>query len=329
MKQIYIFTLLFTQFISAQLSVGDIAFIGYNTDSGPGTNDNFTFIALTNIPGNEIIYFTEEGWNNTTNTWSETSEGHIQYTTPTNGLSCGTIININESSSNTFTVTGGGTATFSTGSSWSLSGGDQVLAYQAMTAEPLTPPTFIAGVHGDDGNGTPLTLDPITLWNSANSIPLGTTRSELPLGLTNAINCVSLFPVVGTELDNARYNGTLTGTSTALRLLINDYNNWGKDNSTAFDISPNSYTPNVDCTTLSIDNFNLENKFKIYPNPTTYFITVFGLNKIEKYKIINALGSVMLNGDISNEEKINVENLSKGLYFLKFENGHVFKFIKE
>ena len=28
-------------FSNAQLSVGDIAFIGYNTDSGTGSNDNF------------------------------------------------------------------------------------------------------------------------------------------------------------------------------------------------------------------------------------------------------------------------------------------------
>jgi len=65
--------LLGIQFTTAQLAAGDIAFIGYNTDSGPGTNDNFTFICLTDIPSNEVIYFTEEGRNNIANYWASTS----------------------------------------------------------------------------------------------------------------------------------------------------------------------------------------------------------------------------------------------------------------
>ena len=232
---------------SAQLAAGDIAFIGYNTDSGPGTNDNFAFITLTDIPGSEVIYFTEEGWNNITNSWAGTTEGHITYTTPAAGLSCGTIVHINESSANNFTVTGGGTATLSSGTSWSLSGGDQVLAYQALTPEPATTPTFIAGVHGDDGNGAPITLDPVTFWNTASLTPLGTARSEQPAGLTNGTNCVALFNAVGTEDDNAKYTGTLTGTSTALRAAINDRTNWATDNSTAYAITPSDYTASVTC----------------------------------------------------------------------------------
>jgi hypothetical protein len=32
---------------------------------------------------------------------------------------------------------------------------------------------------------------------------------------------------------------------------------------------------------------------------------------------------------VSNKEYINIENLTNGLYFLKFENGNTLKFIKE
>ncbi len=137
----------------AQLAIGDIAFIGYNTDSGPGasTDHSFSFITLTDIPGSEVIYFTEEGWNDDTDAWAGTTEGHIDWTAPGAGTPCGTVIYITESGSDVFTVTGGGTATLESGLNWNLSGGDQVLAYQSATPEPATTPTFISGINGEDG----------------------------------------------------------------------------------------------------------------------------------------------------------------------------------
>ncbi|WP_196888423.1 BspA family leucine-rich repeat surface protein, partial [Aureivirga sp. CE67] len=235
------------------LVAGDIAFIGYNTDSSNSTNDNFTFIVLADIPGNEVIYFTEEGWDNLNNTWTGTDEGHITYTVPAEGLSCGSVIMFNESSPNNFSVTNGGTATLSSGSDWSLEDGDQVLVYQAATSRPTTAINFISGIHGDDGAGTPNSLDPNTFWNSASLAPLSAAHSELPTGLTNATDCISLFPVVGTEMNNAKYTGTLSGTSTFIRGEINNHLNWEFNDSTAFDISPSQYSPSIICAPLCIE----------------------------------------------------------------------------
>ncbi len=250
-KQLLLFTLigLISPFCFAQLAIGDIAFIGYNTDSGPGpsTDHSFSFITLNDIPGSEVIYFTEEGWNDDADTWAGTTEGHIQYTAPALGLSCGTIIYITESGSDVFSVMGGGTATLESGSGWNLSGGDQILAYQADSPEPGTVPTFIAGLNGDDGNGSPVSLDPITQWNDPSTGPLGTAKSGQPDGLTNGENCVSLFIAVFTEQDNAKYTGTLTGTSTFLRGEINDRTNWSFDNGTAYNITPGVFSPSVTC----------------------------------------------------------------------------------
>lgn len=222
----------------ATLVAGDIAFIGYNTDSP----DGFTWIALKDIPAGETIYFTEEGWSLADGTWSGTIEGHLTYTVPAGGLSCGDIVKIEETSSNTFTVTGGGTATLSSGSGWSLLGGDQVLAYQSNFPEPATTPTFISGVHGDDG--ADLGLDGTTFWNL---LPYSSVASQLPPGLTNGVNCVSLFPSIGTEVDNAKYTGTLTGDAATLRASINTYTNWTSDNSTPLAIAPSDYSPTVTC----------------------------------------------------------------------------------
>jgi hypothetical protein len=91
----------------------------------------------------------------------------------------------------------------------------------------------------------------------------------------------------------------------------------------------------LDCitkaSTLSIDGL-LEsnyNDLSIFPNPSTDFIQISGLTKAENYKVYNVLGEEVNNGIISDNEKINVINLTNGLYFLKFENGNTLKFLKD
>jgi len=69
---------------------------------------------------------------------------------------------------------------------------------------------------------------------------------------------------------------------------------------------------------------------EIYPNPASDFIRIKGLLKPEKIKITNVLGIEIKHGIIINDnEKINVQNLSDGLYILTFENGKSIKFLKK
>lgn len=82
--------------------------------------------------------------------------------------------------------------------------------------------------------------------------------------------------------------------------------------------------------TLSInDNFYASNKFKLYPNPTTNFIKISGLENTEEYTILNTLGQEVKKGSVSKNEKVYIENLTNGLYFLKFKNAQIIKFIKK
>ena len=78
--------------LAAQLAAGDIAFIGYDTDAP----DGFSFIVLKDIPSSEPIYFTDEGWIDATQSWVDSYESHLLYTTPNGGLTCGTIVSISE-----------------------------------------------------------------------------------------------------------------------------------------------------------------------------------------------------------------------------------------
>jgi len=85
------------------------------------------------------------------------------------------------------------------------------------------------------------------------------------------------------------------------------------------------YTTN----TLSIDNPNLKTRISMYPNPATEFIKLSGLTKTEKYGLFNISGKEMNNGNISNNEKLDIQNLNDGFYFMRFDNGNTIKFIKK
>ena len=343
MKRVLLICLIFLlgcQLLRSQtLNVGDIAFLGYNTDgAAPARNDDFTWIALTDIPAGEIIHFTDEGWTNQSNSWvgSNTSEFHLIWTSPAGGISCGTVIHINEPNADgNLVVTGGGTIAYGTGANWNLSAGDQVLAYRGGSGPRPASPFFISGIHGDDGNGSPLTLNATTGWNDLSLAAAGTARSELPPGLTNGVDCISLFPVIGTETDNARYNGTLTGTSTVLRGLINDRTNWISDNTTPYDISPGTYSPSVTCVPTSVNENSLINKLSVFPNPTNGIIMIDLKNNDNtvNYTITTLEGREILSDKTrSNKLRIDLTGESKGVYFLQIQEDKTnvsYKIIKQ
>ncbi len=80
---------------------------------------------------------------------------------------------------------------------------------------------------------------------------------------------------------------------------------------------------------LSTNQLFLNNTISLYPNPSSEFIQINGLTKTKNYTIFSVLGSEINSGVISDNDKINIQGLTNGLYFLKFENGNTLKFIKE
>jgi len=68
---------------------------------------------------------------------------------------------------------------------------------------------------------------------------------------------------------------------------------------------------------------------KIFPNPSSVFLEFTGLPKEEEYYVYDVLGNVVLKGHVSNLDKINIQNLQKGIYFVKLTNGYSQRIIKE
>lgn len=81
---------------------------------------------------------------------------------------------------------------------------------------------------------------------------------------------------------------------------------------------------------LSVNDFATNKGVKIYPNPSNDYINISGLSKSKNYKIYSAQGNEISNGIITtNNEKVNIQNLSDGMYFIRFDDGNTIKFVKE
>ena len=81
--------------------------------------------------------------------------------------------------------------------------------------------------------------------------------------------------------------------------------------------------------TLSTNENNQKDIFSVYPNPASDFISVAGLKQTTAYEVYNILGAKVLKGSLSATGKIEVQPLTKGVYFLKLDGGTPLKFIKK
>ncbi len=258
MKYLYstILTILFaSMFSSAQLVAGDIAIIGVNEDGGPtsGREHSFSWVALVDIPASQVIYFTEQGWNlNAAGTangfWMGTTEGHYSWTAPATIVPAGTIVHIYESSgTNSLVAIGSGTMSgILSGTGWNLTAGDQVIAYTSSAGvKPAgVVPTFLGGVHLDDGRSSSIGHDASTGWSalSLGASSSSGSASHVPPGLTNGVNALSFFSPTNTEEDNIKYTGLASDANRDTWLSrIYTRANWSINNDTPFNIDPTGY----------------------------------------------------------------------------------------
>lgn len=74
--------------------------------------------------------------------------------------------------------------------------------------------------------------------------------------------------------------------------------------------------------TLSVNQEQDENTIRVFPNPSTGLFTIqSSTNKVESIQIINTLGEVIRESELSKTESlIDLKDISKGIYFLQILN---------
>ncbi len=199
------------------LATGSIAFVGYNADG----NDDIAFVALTNIPENSAIYFTDNEWNGQAigsgGAFNDFNESEWLWTPPTGGITAGTVVTINSISTGTTTTTVG-TVAFTDSASRGLStSSDAVYAFQGLSHLPQV---FLTEISSDTGSSI------------ANT------------GLTLGSTAIAL----AASSDGAVYTGSRSNQSTfaAYLPIVNNIANWNDvgdgDGTTLLPFSPTAFT---------------------------------------------------------------------------------------
>lgn len=155
--------------VKAQLSAGDLMFVGFNADS----TDNFAIVTLVNIPANSTIYFSDNEWNGSAigsgGAFVTTTEGEMTWQTGASVINAGTVITFNETSSGTNPGFGSSIGTIS--GNINLNASNEVLyAYEGSDDE--TPTLFLSAIANSGFDMTNGTLVGTGLTSGANAIGL-------------------------------------------------------------------------------------------------------------------------------------------------------------
>ena len=160
MKKItLLFIALFSLFLVADgfAQSPKVVIVGMNHISS-GFNDGFTFVATEPIPAGEVIYFTENEYDDFANAFTfngaPSGEAVIRYVVGAGGLATGVVVYFRETSSNTFSISCSsgscGSYTFSTapgnGSFNLATNGDGLYAYSDTDENVLNGITEIYSV---------------------------------------------------------------------------------------------------------------------------------------------------------------------------------------
>lgn len=212
MKQLLIILGLFLSFLSpasAQLTVGDIALIGFSTD-----DDAFAFVTLTDVAANQVIEFTDAGWTGTAFSTNFRTAGTMTWTNSASILPAGEVVIIDD-----------GGVSFGEGSvsgTQFLSGNNNPEVLFAFTGLESNPNIIMGSLYGRTGS----------ILTSGSISGEGETYVPSSLSLNTTFQNLST-----TNSDNGSYSGSALFLNASLaRIALADGNNWTTTNASSFEL---------------------------------------------------------------------------------------------
>lgn len=124
---------------SAALSAGSLAFTGYNGDG----NDDLAWVALEAIPANQVIFFSDNNWNGTA--WSGT-ETFYTYTAPAGGIAAGTVVQLNNVDNVPIALSATIGSLTATSANFGLNATDEIVYAYIGTAANAAPTAFLGAI---------------------------------------------------------------------------------------------------------------------------------------------------------------------------------------
>lgn len=170
--------------VSAQLSAGEIMFVGFNADG----SDGFSILTLADIPANSTIYFTDNEWNGSPigsgGAFNSTTEGEITWSTGAGIVDAGTVVNFLET--NSAGNAGYGASIGIISGVINLNANNEVL-YAFLGTDDSTPTAFLSAIANDGFNTTKGTLTNTGLTAGTNATSI--TGDEDIMVYTGSTSC--------------------------------------------------------------------------------------------------------------------------------------------
>ncbi|WP_420572650.1 LamG-like jellyroll fold domain-containing protein [Kordia sp.] len=85
----------------------------------------------------------------------------------------------------------------------------------------------------------------------------------------------------------------------------------------------------INLNTLSTDSFESSDSIAVFPNPTKDRFQISGLMQPVRYTLYDISGRLVQTGATSENNSINIQHLSKGMYVLKLDDYKTLKIVKE
>lgn len=167
------------------------------------------------------------------------------------------------------------------------------------------------------------TLDELRIWDYEK------TQAQIQ----NQLN----IELIGDEaglLAYYNFNQGIAGGENSLETTLNDaspFNIAGSLNNFTLMGPVSNWVRGVDGLLLSVDSdFEMAAlSLSVFPNPSSDFIKVNELTAEANYEIYNTIGQKVKRGVVLENEKIDIQNLTNGIYVLKLGDGNRVRFIKE
>lgn len=176
--------------------------------------------------------------------------------------------------------------------------------------------------NNDPDNFPPVAIDDnfYVVQGGNQTINIVSNDSDSDGTLLNSSVSIITHPTNGNIVDNG--NGTITYNHNGSSMPNDSFQYTIEDNDNA---TSNVATVNIS-TTLGLEDLNLSNTIKIYPNPVKSFLLIDALIEISKIEIYSIAGVKVY--ELESTKKADISNLKSGVYILSINDSIGRKFQK-